>query len=251
MYSILIFLDVDKLPADSLAKVAAYDVDKLFSKTSTISEGAISSHLSFCIKGMRPRIFRHPSRRCPAATFDEGKGSIGYSFFLSVDFHPFHDLIHLSSMFFLVYFQGLTLLELAAHLEGQAAKLRHEGLEKVKIALAGTNTSFLLDILEGCFGHKDLDTSQSTISHEETETGATIDDVASNIPKKTPPTLPAGCGAAAAELVFPLISVPTVIAGIPEPFLPVHGLETLSQYHCQHPSCTLEFSQKAAACNHV
>ena len=29
------------LPADSLAKVAAYDVDKLFSKTSTISEGAI------------------------------------------------------------------------------------------------------------------------------------------------------------------------------------------------------------------
>ena len=35
------FLDVDKLPADSLAKVAAYDVDKLFSKTSTISEGAV------------------------------------------------------------------------------------------------------------------------------------------------------------------------------------------------------------------
>ena len=35
------FLDVDKLPVDSLAKVAAYDVDKLFSKTSTISEGAV------------------------------------------------------------------------------------------------------------------------------------------------------------------------------------------------------------------
>ena len=34
-------LDVDKLPADSLAKVAAYDVDKLFSKASTISEGAV------------------------------------------------------------------------------------------------------------------------------------------------------------------------------------------------------------------
>ena len=40
-------LDVDKLPADSLAKVAAYDVDKLFSKTSTVSEGAASPHPSF------------------------------------------------------------------------------------------------------------------------------------------------------------------------------------------------------------
>ena len=35
------FLDVNKLPVDSLAKVAAYDVNKLFSKTSTISEGTI------------------------------------------------------------------------------------------------------------------------------------------------------------------------------------------------------------------
>ena len=35
------FLDVDKLPADSLAKVATFDVDKPFSKTSTISEGAV------------------------------------------------------------------------------------------------------------------------------------------------------------------------------------------------------------------
>ena len=41
MYSTSVCLDVDKLPADSLAKVAAYDVDKLFSKASTISEGAV------------------------------------------------------------------------------------------------------------------------------------------------------------------------------------------------------------------
>ena len=34
-------LDVNKLPADSFAKVVAYDVDKLFSKASTISEGAV------------------------------------------------------------------------------------------------------------------------------------------------------------------------------------------------------------------
>ena len=135
-----------------------------------------------------------------------------------------------------MYFQGLTLLELTGQLEGKAAKLRHEGLGKVKIALAGTNTSFLLDIVEGCFGQKDPDTSQSTIS---------------NIPEKTPPTLPTSGGVATAELVFPLKSVSTVIAGIPESLLPVHGLETLSLYCCQFTSCTLEFSQKAAACNHV
>ena len=35
------FLDVGKLPSHSLAKVVAYDVDKLFAKTSTISEGAV------------------------------------------------------------------------------------------------------------------------------------------------------------------------------------------------------------------
>ena len=136
-------------------------------------------------------------------------------------------------------------------MKGKAAKLRLEGLGKVKIALAGTNTSFLLDILEGCFSHKDLDTSQSTISIEETETGSTIEDVTSNVPEKTSPTLPASGGLATAQLVFPLKSVPTLIAGIPKPFLPVHGLETLSLYHCQFPSCTLKFSQKAEACNHV
>ena len=42
MYSTPVFPDVDKLLADSLAKVAAYDVvDKLFSKATTISEGAV------------------------------------------------------------------------------------------------------------------------------------------------------------------------------------------------------------------
>ena len=52
-------------------------------------------------------------------------------------------------------------------------------------------------------------------------------------------------------LVFPLKSIPTVIASLPEPFVPICGPETLSPYHCQFPSCSLEFSQKAPACNHV
>ena len=105
--------------------------------------------------------------------------------------------------------------------------------------------------MEGCFVHKDLDTSQSTISTEETKTGATIEEATPNIPEKTPSTLPNSGNLATAELVFPLKSIPTLIAGIPEPFLPVQGPKTLSLYHCQFPSCILEFSQKAAACNQV
>ena len=118
--------------------------------------------------------------------------------------------------------------------------------------ITGTNTSFLLDILEWCFGHENLDTSQSTISTEKAEIEATIEEVVSNLPEKTPATLPDSGGLATAEQVFPLKSIPIVIAGLPVPFLPpVHGPETLSHFHCQFPSCTPEFSQKAAACNHI
>ena len=39
--SFMSVLDADKLPVHSLTKVAACDVDKLFSKASTISEGAV------------------------------------------------------------------------------------------------------------------------------------------------------------------------------------------------------------------
>ena len=88
-------------------------------------------------------------------------------------------------------------------------------------------------------------------SPEKAEANISVEDVTSNIPEKTFPSVPISGGLAAAELVFPLKSVPTVIASIPEPFLPVHGLETLSLYQCQFSSCTLEFSQKAAACNHI
>ena len=110
------------------------------------------------------------------------------------------------------------------------ARLRHEGLGKVKVALAGTNTSFLLDILEGCFGQQDPDTSQSTISLEEAEANTSVEDATPITPGKSSPSIPVSGGLAAAELVFPLKSIPAVIASIPEPFLPVCGLETLSLY---------------------
>ena len=52
----------------------------------------------------------------------------------------------------------MTLIELATHLEEKAAKLKQEGLGKIKIALAGCNTSSLLETLEGAFGSIDLQT---------------------------------------------------------------------------------------------
>ena len=39
--SFMSVLDADNLPEDSLTEVAGYDIDKLFSKVSTISEGAV------------------------------------------------------------------------------------------------------------------------------------------------------------------------------------------------------------------
>ena len=65
----------------------------------------------------------------------------------------------------------------------------------------------------------------------------TIEEAISNLPEKTPVNLPDSSGLATAELVFPLKSIPKVIAGLPEPYLPVHGPETHSHYHCQFPSC--------------
>ena len=144
---------------------------------------------------------------------------------------------------------GLGMLELAAHLDGKAAQLRWEGFGKMKIALTGTDTSSLLNIMEGCFGYVDLDTSQSTASAEKVE--EEVEEEASTPSKQIPATLSHDGGLANTELVFPLKSTPTVTAGLLETYLPICGPETLSQYCCQFPSCSLEFAQKATACNHV
>ena len=121
----------------------------------------------------------------------------------------------------------MNLLELAAHLEEKAAQLRHEGLGRIKMALAGTDTSSLLEILEGHFGHVDLDTSKSTISTQKSEKEVTTEEKPSDVPEKPTTTLPDISGLAAAKVVFPLKSIPIVITGLPEPFLPLCGPETI------------------------
>ena len=50
------------------------------------------------------------------------------------------------------------MIEIATHLEEKTAKLKCKGLGKIKIALAGCNTSSLIDTLEGAFGIIDLET---------------------------------------------------------------------------------------------
>ena len=50
------------------------------------------------------------------------------------------------------------MIELANHLEEKAARLKCEGLGKIKIALVGCNTSSLLDTLEEAFGSIDQET---------------------------------------------------------------------------------------------
>ena len=67
--------------------------------------------------------------------------------------------------------------------------MRHEGLGRIKIALTGTDTSSLLEILGGHFGHVDMDISESTISAEKSEKKATIEEKTSYIPEKIPATL--------------------------------------------------------------
>ena len=59
-------------------------------------------------------------------------------------------------LFILFLFQGLNLLELAENIEHKAAQLRQEGLGHIKMAVASTNTSSLLDILQAHFSQAEL-----------------------------------------------------------------------------------------------
>ena len=137
------------------------------------------------------------------------------------------------------------MLALTAHLKQKAAQLRHKGLGQIKIALAGTDTSSLLEILQVHFGHvasSESDEEESVLEEEEKTS-----EVAEEVIAKP---LEVG-NSVTAELVFPFKSSPLVVAGIPEIHLPLHSPKTLSHYHCQDPSCTPYFAHKAGACNHV
>ena len=137
------------------------------------------------------------------------------------------------------------MIKLAIHLEEKAARLKPEGLGKIKIALASCNTSSLLETPEGAFGFIDQE-NISTASISEVKEMTKED-----IPSSPPIPSPEESGPVGTELVFPKQAIPLVVAGIPESLLPLHGPETQSHYRCQFPDCTQIFLQKAAVCTHV
>ena len=249
--------DADKQPADSFTKVAALDIDNLLIKTPDISKGILFNIEQALLKEWGPGSLGILLEEI----MQELVTGVTFNFFqfFSIPHYPCSPIfililtcpiiVILSILFLFLYFQGLNLLELAAHLEKKAAQLRCEGLGWIKIALASTDTSSLLEILQGHFGH--IDSSESADSANESEKGLTTEEKTPKIAEKTSTTSPEASWWATAELVFPFKSTPLVVAGIPKTFLPFHGPEALSSYQCQVPSCILEFSQKAVPCNHV
>ena len=143
----------------------------------------------------------------------------------------------------------MTLLELAAHLEGKVAQLKWEGLSKIKIALTRTDTSCITRLLEGCFGRVEPSPPSPPASTDVTE--PTEEHPAEEVSESVPSSPIAESSLATVELDFLMKSIPLVVAGIPEVFLPLCSPETLSHYRCQYPNCTQAFSQKVAACNHI
>ena len=137
------------------------------------------------------------------------------------------------------------MIELATHLEEKATRLKCEGLGKIKIALAGYNTSSLLDTLEGAFGSIDPEETSTTSISEIKETTKEYTLLSPSIPS------PKESGPLGVELVFPTQSTPLVVAGILEALFPLCSPEMQSHYRCQFPNCTQIFLIKAAACTHI
>ena len=94
-------------------------------------------------------------------------------------------LVHSKTISFLIS-SGSKFIRVGFVSGQKAAQLRHEGLGKIKIALAGTDTSSLLENLEGHFGRVDLDTSKSTVSTEKSEKEVTIEEKPSGEPERNP-----------------------------------------------------------------
>ena len=122
-------------------------------------------------------------------------------------------------------------------------------MDNIKVALASIDTSSLTRLLEGCFGSVDPSPPSPSASTE--ITGPPEEHPTEEASGSEPSSPITESSLATAELVFPMKSIPLVIAGIPEAFLPLLGPETLSHYRCQFPDCTQVFSQKASACNHI
>ena len=102
-------------------------------------------------------------------------------------------------------------------------------------ALTGTDTSSFLDILQAYVGHAGLLDSSDEVKYVPIEEVKKEEGAAEET--KTGKMKEMG-NLASAELVFPFMSIPLVIVGIPENLLPLCGSEVQSSYHCQSPVCS-------------
>ena len=197
--------------------MAAINVESLLAKMSEISKGIVYNIRQSLLKEWGPESLGV----LPEDTIQQLlTGVIFYTFQC---FHSFSHILAFNSLqsfcnyilFYYIYFQGIHLLELASHLEKEAAQLCREGLEKIKMALVGTDTSLLLGILGGSFGYVDLNTTTSSAPAEITEaptTQLTTTEKSSEEPLEKVPVAPSEeSSLAPAELVLPLKSVPLMI----------------------------------------
>ena len=144
----------------------------------------------------------------------------------------------------------MNLLEFASHLEEKAAQLHHEGLGCIKMALAGTNTSTLLETLEEVFGQVDLDTTTSSTSTETIVTEKQPKEPLIETSKDVVTPLVEENKLATARLMFPMKSIPLVIAGLlnhyylfvverPSPVIGVNLPPVILNFHRKWPHAIL------------
>ena len=111
--------------------------------------------------------------------------------------------------------------------------------------MAGIDNSSVLEILQAHFGHAASSEAnkEEAVLMEEEKTSEVVEEILSE-PREVG-------NLATDEFIFPIRSSPLVVAGIPKMYLLLCGPKTLSHCHCHVPTCTLDFTQKVTACNHV
>ena len=97
---------------------------------------------------------------------------------------------------------------MAADLEQKAAHFCQEGFGKLKVALAGTDTQSLLQILEESFGHVNSDSTSSISTDTPSQKPADKEKPTEEGPQEKVPLIPIGeSSLATTELVFLLRSL--------------------------------------------
>ena len=100
------------------------------------------------------------------------------------------------------------MLEHATHLESVAVWLCHDVLQIISATLVGTNTSRVVDLLEGMFG-VDLSTRDDEDDHDEEEVEPIISEEEEHLPEVGTTTHATAQSADIAELAQPPVSSST------------------------------------------